>query len=209
MLNTNLATAVAMLTWFMLDISLNKKLSFLGAINGLICGLVAITPAAGYVDGYGAIVIGLFGASIPWLTMNKLAGRWPFRKVDDTLGVIHTHFTAGAVGGILVGLIANPAMVVYVGVNGANASVGGLFSGNPHQLLVQIIGLVVVTAYDAGMTFVILKAIAFVVPLRMSELELEHGDRILFDEEVFELHHPIPPPEPLPPQGLLPFPTAP
>ena len=110
-LNTNVATAVAMLAWFFLDISLNRKLSFLGAINGLICGLVAITPAAGYVDGYGAIVVGLFGAVVPWLTMNKLSGRWPFRRVDDTLGIIHTHFTAGAVGGILVGLIANPAMV--------------------------------------------------------------------------------------------------
>jgi len=206
-LNTNLATAIAMLTWFFLDISLNRKLSFLGAINGLICGLVAITPAAGYVDGYGAIIVGLFGAAIPWLTMNKLSGRWPFRKVDDTLGVIHTHFTAGAVGGILVGLIANPAMIVYVGVNGANASVGGLFSGNPHQLLVQVIGLVVITAYDGGMTFLILKAIGLVVPLRMTELELEHGDRVLFDEEVFELHHPIPTPEPILTPELFPAPT--
>ncbi|EQD35688.1 ammonium transporter, partial [mine drainage metagenome] len=72
-----------------------------GAINGMICGLVAITPAAGYVDGYGAIIVGLLGSAIPWLTMNKLAGRWPFRKVDDTLGVIHTHYMAGAVGGLL------------------------------------------------------------------------------------------------------------
>lgn len=167
---------------------------------------MAITPAAGYVDGYGAIIVGLFGAAIPWLTMNKLAGRWPYRKVDDTLGVIHTHFTAGAVGGILVGLIANPAMIVYVGVKGANASVGGLFAGNPHQLLVQVIGLVVVTAYDAGMTFSILKLIGVFVPLRMSELELEHGDRVLFDEEVFELHHPIPPPEPIPTPELKPAP---
>jgi Amt family ammonium transporter len=54
------------LTWFFMDISLNRKLSFLGAINGLICGLVAITPAAGYVDGYGAMIVyvGVGGASV-------------------------------------------------------------------------------------------------------------------------------------------------
>ena len=206
LLNTNLATAVALLTWFFLDITINRKLSFLGAINGMICGLVAITPAAGYVDGYGAIIVGLCGSGIAWMTMNKLAGRWPFRKVDDTLGVIHTHFVAGAVGGVLVGLIANPAMIVYVGVGGAGVSVGGLFSGNPHQLLVQVLGLVVVTVYDGGMTFLILKAIGLVVPLRMSALELEHGDRMLFDEEVFELHHPIPPPDPIPTPELKPAP---
>ncbi|MGH7610905.1 MAG: ammonium transporter [Candidatus Dormibacteria bacterium] len=197
-LNTNLAAAVAMLTWFSLDMGFNRKLSFLGAINGLICGLVAITPAAGYVDGYGAILVGLCGAAIPWLTMNKLAGRWPFKRVDDTLGVIHTHFTAGAVGGVLVGLVANPAMVVYVGAGGANFSVAGLLAGNPRQLLVQLLGLLVVTAYDGVMTFAILRLIAMVVPLRMTDLELEHGDRVLFNEEVFELHHPLPQPDPIP-----------
>ena len=206
-LNTNVATAVAMLAWFFLDISLNRKLSFLGAINGLICGLVAITPAAGYVDGYGAIVVGLFGAVVPWLTMNKLSGWWPFRRVDETLGIIHTHFTAGAVGGILVGLIATPAMVIYTGVGRADVRVAGLFYGNPHQLLVQVIGLVVVSVYDGAMTFAILKLVGMVVPLRMNALELEHGDRVLFDEELFELHHPIPTPEPLPAQDPLPFPT--
>jgi Amt family ammonium transporter len=202
-LNTNLATAVAMLVWFMFDYWFNGKLSFVGAINGLICGLVAITPAAGYVDGYGAMIVGLFGAAIPWLTMNKLSGRWPFRKVDDTLGVIHTHFMAGAVGGILVGLIANPAVVVYVGVHGsANSSVAGLFAGNPHQLLVQVFGLLVIAVYDGTMTFLIFKAIGRVVPLRMTDYQLEHGDRVLFNEEVFELHHPIPPPDPIQPHDL-------
>ncbi|HUY97458.1 MAG TPA: ammonium transporter [Verrucomicrobiae bacterium] len=205
-LNTNLATAVALLTWFFFDMMFNKKLSMVGAINGMVCGLVAITPAAGYVDGYGAIIVGLLGSAIPWLTMNKLAGRWPFRKVDDTLGVIHTHYMAGAVGGILVGLIANPAMIVYVGVRNAGASVAGVFAGNPHQLLVQAFGLVFITAYDGAMTFVILKLIGVVVPLRMTQRELEHGDRVLFNEEVFELHHPIPVPEPI--DGTAPAPGS-
>ncbi|MGA9776091.1 MAG: ammonium transporter [Candidatus Dormiibacterota bacterium] len=197
-LNTNLATAVALLAWFFLDIGLNRKLSVAGAINGMICGLVAITPAAGYVDGVGAILVGLFGAVVPWYTMNRLSGRWPFRKADDTLGVVHTHFLAGAVGGLMVGLVANPAMVVYPGTGGtAPASIAGLFYGNPHQLVLQLLGLVVVTAYTGAMTAGILKAISLVVPLRMSEKELEAGDRLIFNEEVFELHHPIPPPEPI------------
>jgi len=197
-LNTNLATAVALLAWFFLDMMVNRKLSVVGAINGMICGLVAITPAAGYVDGSGAILIGLLGASIPWFTMNRLSGKWPFRKADDTLGVVHTHFLAGAVGGVMVGLIANPAMIVYLGARGAaGVSVGGLLFGNARQLLVQVFGLVVVTVYSGAMTFGILKAIAVFIPLRMTDRELEVGDRMIFNEEVFELHHPIPPPEPI------------
>ncbi len=197
-LNTNLATAVALLVWFFLDMMVNRKLSVVGAINGMICGLVAITPAAGYVDGASAILIGLLGASIPWFTMNRLSGKWPFRKADDTLGVVHTHFLAGAVGGVMVGLIANPAMIVYLGGHGsAGVSVGGLIFGNAHQLLVQVFGLLVVTAYSGAMTFGILKAIAVFIPLRMTDKELELGDRVIFNEEVFELHHPIPPPEPI------------
>ena len=98
-LNTNLATAVALLAWFFLDLNFNRKLSVAGAINGMICGLVAITPAAGHVDGLGALLVGLLGAAIPWYTMNRLSGRLPFRRGDDTLGVVHTHFLAGAVGG--------------------------------------------------------------------------------------------------------------
>ncbi|MHB1577063.1 MAG: ammonium transporter [Candidatus Dormibacteria bacterium] len=197
-LNTNLATAVALLSWFLLDMFVNRKLSMVGAINGMICGLVAITPAAGYVDGTGAILVGLLGAAVPWFTMNRLGQRWPFRKADDTLGVVHTHFVAGAVGGVMVGLIATPTMVVYLGTHGAaGVGVAGLLAGNGHQLLVQMLGLVVVTAYSGAMTFGILKAISLFVPLRMADRELEVGDRLIFNEEVFELHHPIPVPEPI------------
>ncbi len=126
------------------------------------------------------------------------AGRFPFRRADDTLGVVHTHFLAGAVGGVMVGLVAKPAMVVYPGARSApGVTVTGLFYGNPRQLLMQRLGLVVVTAYAGSMTAGVLKLVSLVVPLRMSEREVEVGDRILFNEEVFELHHPIPAPEPI------------
>ena len=198
-LNTNIATAAALLTWFFLDMGINKRLSFIGAINGMIAGLVAITPAAGYVNGFGAVIIGVLGSAIPWAAMNKLSDKWPFKKVDDTLGVIYTHAMAGAVGGLLVGVLADPSIVEYLGATAKTApvSVAGLLYGNPHQLLVQFIALIVVAAYDALMTFLILKAIALFVPLRMSKTELLAGDRIIFNEEVFELHHPIPEPEPV------------
>jgi Amt family ammonium transporter len=195
-LNTNLATAVALLAWFFLDLNFNRKLSVAGAINGMICGLVAITPAAGYVDGLGALLVGLLGAAIPWYTMNRLSGRLPFRRVDDTLGVVHTHFLAGAVGGIMVGLVANPAMVVYPGLGSAKGvAVAGLLYGNPGQLPVQLLGLLVVSAYSGAMTVGILKLVSLFVPLRLAGPALEVGDRFLFNEEVFELHHPVPVPE--------------
>lgn len=68
-------------------------------------GLVAITPAAGVVSGWAAILIGALGAGIPWTTMNLLGRLPPLCFVDDTLGVIHTHLVAGAIGGFLVGCL--------------------------------------------------------------------------------------------------------
>lgn len=179
MLNTNLATAVALLSWFLLDMVLNRKLPVVGAINGMICGLAAITPAAGYVDGTGAILMGPLGASIPWFTLlNRLSDKWPFRKADDTLGRVHTHFLAGV-------------------------SVGGLLYGNAHQLLVQLSGLLVVTAYSGVVTVGILKAISLMVTLRMTDRELDGGDRLIFNEEVLELHYPgFPQAGPIDPLGV-------
>src|SRR5579871_2127182 len=74
-LNTNLCTATALLTWMTIDILTTGKPSLVGSVNGMITGLVAITPAAGYVNGLGAIIIGVVAASLPWFTMNKLGSR--------------------------------------------------------------------------------------------------------------------------------------
>jgi len=71
----------------------------------LTSGLVAITPCAGVVAGWGAIVLGLVSAAIPWLTMNLLGRMPPLCYVDDTLGVIHTHTVAGVIGGFFAGLL--------------------------------------------------------------------------------------------------------
>ncbi len=117
-LNTNLATAVAMMTWIVFDMLWGKerKPTFLGGVNGMIVGLVSITPAAGYVNGLGAIAIGFIACAIVWLCWNFLSRVRPFSRVDDALGVVYTHGFARLAGGLLVGFLADPKMVVYLGV---------------------------------------------------------------------------------------------
>src|ERR1700754_5040099 len=114
-LNTNTCTAVALLVWTLLDKMAYGKPSVLGAVNGMIAGLVAITPAAGYVDGLGAIAIGVVAGIIPWLAMNKLQKTSFMMKIDDTLSVFSTHGVAGLTGGLLTGIFANPDMLMYIG----------------------------------------------------------------------------------------------
>ncbi len=194
-LNTDLATAAALIAWLFLDTFAFKKPSLVGAINGMITGLVAITPAAGYVNGYGAFIIGIVAAVIPWITFNRVM---IFRKVDDTLGVIHTHAIAGAIGGLMTGLLADPNIVVYPGTGKTTpVAVTGLFYGNPHQFLVQLEALVVVTAYTAVATYAILKLISLVVPLRADEAMLLKGDLAFHGEEAYSIQEPpyfTPPP---------------
>ncbi len=138
--NTNLATAAALLTWMVWDIFLKpKKPTFLGAVNGMIVGLVAITPAAGYVSGMGALWIGVIASTIVWFA-------WTFiqpitlRHVDDAMGVVFTHGLAGLTGGLLVGLFADPGVILYASSGTSKTGLtpvtyAGLFYGNPKQLL--------------------------------------------------------------------------
>jgi len=186
-LNTNLAAATALLAWLGLDVFSTGRATLGGAINGMIAGLVAITPAAGYVNGTGALVIGALAGSVPWLTMNLLGRRGIFRKVDDALGVIHTHGIAGALGGLLTGVFADPHVLVYLGAGHTSAvAVQGLLYGNPHQLLVQLEALLVIVAYDALATFGVLKLVGLVVPLRAADPVLEGGDRAMHGEDAYD-----------------------
>jgi Amt family ammonium transporter len=182
-LNTNLAAATALLTWLTIDMLAVGKPSLVGAVNGMITGLVAITPAAGFVNGVGAIVIGIVAAAIPWFTMNKLA---IFRRVDDALGVVHTHGFAGLIGGLMVGLVADPSMIVYPGSGKtASFSVGGLLYGSGwHQELVQLEAAAFVVVCSGVGTFAILKLIGLFVPLRMPEAATEAGDLAIHGEEI-------------------------
>ncbi|MHB8980953.1 MAG: ammonium transporter [Acidithiobacillus ferrooxidans] len=180
-LNTNIATAVSVIVWTIMDIFYFKKPSVIGAVQGMITGLVAITPAAGVVDGWGAIAIGISSGIIPWLSMNLLGKTALFRKVDDTLGVFHTHAVAGLLGGIMTGLLATKAGCAAFGLS----TPGGAIEGNWHQVWLQLIGAAFIIVLNIVVTYVLLKLISLVVPLRMTEEELLIGDDAVHGEEAY------------------------
>ncbi len=184
-LNTNIATAMSLLVWTVMDIQFFKKPSVIGAVQGMITGLVAITPAAGVVSGYGALIIGVCSGMIPWLTMNILGKRLSvFRKVDDTLGVFHTHAVAGLLGGILTGVLATKAGCAAY----ALTNPGGAIDGNWHQITLQLEGAAFIIVLNIVVTYVLLKLISFVVPLRMSEEDLLVGDDAAHGEQAYALY---------------------
>jgi len=193
-INTNLAAAAAMLIWVVLDMTAgkDKKPTFLGAVNGLICGLVGITPAAGYVNGAGALVIGLVTSGIVWALFTYLPRKvWPFNKVDDALGVVYTHGFAGLLGGLLVGLFADPKMIVYIGLGkSSDVTTAGAFYGHPRQLLIQLGAAVTVIVWDGVITFLILKGIGLFTSLRMSDAELLAGDIVVHGEVAYPEEEP-------------------
>jgi len=205
-LNTNLAAATAMLAWMFLDVFVVGKVTVGGMVNGMVAGLVGITPAAGFVNGYGAFAIGVAAGVIPFLTFNYLVKLPPFNRIDDTLGVMHTHLVAGAVGGLMVGLLADPNVIVYPGTGKTAAvAVTGLFFGNPQQLVAQVIGLAFVLVWDGVLTFAILKVISLFIPLRLTDKQLALGDEAVHGDAAYELM-PVPPttmPVPhMPPAGV-------
>jgi Amt family ammonium transporter len=180
--NTNLAAAAALLTWVFMDMgSKHKRPTFLGAVNGMIVGLVGITPAAGWVNGWGAILIGVIGSFVVWFSFTKLSTKWIFAKVDDALGVVHTHGVAGLLGGVMTGLFADPKMVEYYK---PNFGVTGLFYGHPWQVVIQLYTGLWVIGYSALGTFVLLKLVKLITPLRFSDADLEIGDLAVHGEQV-------------------------
>ncbi len=192
-LNTNIATAVGLLTWLFMDMlfSKQKKPTFLGALNGILCGLVAITPSAGWVNGLGAILVGLIASAVVWVAWNYLSKIKPFSKVDDAFGVVYTHGIAGLLGGLMVGLFADPGMIEY-GVQGkiydaaGTFSVGGVFYTHSfHQLWMQFLAALWVIFWTALGTALIFFLVKYTVGLRESDETLAIGDVAIHDEEAF------------------------
>jgi Amt family ammonium transporter len=188
-LNTHTATAVALLTWVVLDVFAFGKPSVLGAVNGMITGLVAITPAAGYVNGIGAIILGVVAAVLPWMTWNWLGKTALMRKVDDTLGVIHTHGVAALVGGIGTGILADPGMTEWFGTKNDGFAATGAFYGNFHQVILQLYGAGFIIVYNVIGTFILLKLIGLVVKLRFDDETLLIGDDAVHGEEAYAIFH--------------------
>jgi Amt family ammonium transporter len=185
-LNTNLCTAVAFLTWVMWDYLTGRKPSLIGGINGIITGLVCITPAAGFVNGWGAGAMGIIGSTLVYFALNYLSRLRPFRNVDDTLGVIYTHGFAGFAGGLLTGVFADPLMRVYSGRHGTLLQgTGGVIHGNWTLLKWQLFAGLFVIAFSAVGTFILLKLVGLFIPLRMSEQNMEIGDTAEHGHEVY------------------------
>jgi Amt family ammonium transporter len=184
--NTNLCTAVAVMVWIAWDYIFRDKPSMIGSVNGMITGLVAITPAAGFVNGYGAIVIGVVASTIVWMAIRFLSRAPMFRSVDDTLGVIYTHGVAGLCGGLLVGLLADPHIIEYIGGRGTESIFAkGAIHGHWELFRWQAEAAGWVIVFTGIMTFVILKVIGIFVPLRLSDEELEIGDHAIHGNEVY------------------------
>jgi len=156
---TNTAAAMAALTWMTVSWLHKGAPSVLGAAAGAVAGLVAITPASGYVDVSAAILIGL-GAGVFCYTAIQLTKRL---RVDDALDVFGVHGVGGAWGAIATGIFAT------VAIN--SGAKDGLLAGNPGQLGIQAIAVGASIVYSAVMTFVILKVIDVFVGLRVPESE--------------------------------------
>ncbi|KAK4506530.1 hypothetical protein PRZ48_000262 [Zasmidium cellare] len=184
-LNTNVCTAMSMLTWTLMDVIFYRKPSILGAVNGIITGLVAITPAAGVVTGWGAIIFGACSGSIPWLSMNLMGKKWRLftHYIDDALGITHTHMVAGFLGGFLVGLFADKDGCLAFGLTNP----GGAKDGNGRQVWVQIVGGLFIIGWNLFWTPAILLFIKYVcrIPLRMTEEQLLIGDDAIHGEEAY------------------------
>jgi Amt family ammonium transporter len=153
---THLATAAAILSWIGVEWIVRGKPTTLGAASGAVAGLVAITPAAGFVGPMSAIIIGLVAGVVCYLAV--LAK--PKLGYDDSLDVVGVHCIGGIVGALCTGLFAS----ILVNPGGAN----GLFFGHPGQLLTQFIAVVVTLAYSFGISFILFKILDVTMGLRVS-----------------------------------------
>jgi Amt family ammonium transporter len=153
---TNTSAAMAALTWLTVSWIRHGRPSILGAAAGAVAGLVAITPAAGFVDGPASIVIGFVAGIVCFFAVELLK-----KYVDDALDVFAVHGIGGIWGALATGIFAQKA------VNPAGAD--GLLYGNPQQLLTQAVAVIVAAAYAAILTAGILKVIDLVIGLRVPE----------------------------------------
>ena len=170
--NTHVAGAAGGLGWLIIEWGLRKRPTLVGTATGAIAGLVAVTPAAGFVTIPSALLIGLIGAPVCYFSINFLKARL---KYDDTLDAFGVHGMAGIWGAIATGLFATTS------VNEAGAN--GLFYGNPEQLLHQLTGVGTSVAITIVGTYVILKIISVFTPLRVSEEEEITGLDLSFHAE--------------------------
>src|SRR6185295_9930575 len=149
---TMLAPAATMMVWTLLDLWRTGRATAVGGATGIVVGLVAITPAAGYVSPMGAIVLGALAALPSYFALIFRART----RLDDSLDVVAAHGLGGACGALLTGLFADKVW---------NGTTDGLFYGHPGQLGAQAIAVGVVILYSGIVTFGLLKIVGWAVPL--------------------------------------------
>src|SRR5580700_10698756 len=171
---TQIATATAALAWMFAEWVMKGKPSVLGIISGAVAGLVAITPASGFVDPRGALIIGIVaGVACYW------GATWLKNTIgyDDSLDAFGVHGVGGTIGAILTGVLAVSA------VGGTGKS--GLIDGNPGQVITQLYGIAVVAVYDAIASLILLKLVDLTIGLRVdTEMEREGLDLAIHGEAV-------------------------
>ena len=173
---TQIATAAAALSWMFAEWIIAKKPSILGMISGAVAGLVAITPASGFVDPVGALIIGLTAGVVCYIS-----AVWVKKAVgyDDSLDAWGVHGVGGALGAIMTGMFAKAS------INSVYPKGGWLTDGNFDQMIAQFKDVGAVFIYCAVMTFIILKVIDMIIGLRVSpEVEVEGLDINLHGETV-------------------------
>jgi Amt family ammonium transporter len=168
--NTLLTPAAALLTWFTLDLIRGRTVTAVGAATAIIVGCVLITPAGGFISPGWALALGAAGAIPCW----AMVAYRPRTRVDETLDVLAAHGIAGFTGILFIGFFANKSW---------NGISDGLFYGNAEQLLDQALAAAVAPAYAFGATFILLKVLGALMPLRADERQesigmdiLEHGE---------------------------------
>jgi len=175
MLATQIAAAAAALAWMFAEWAMRGKPSILGIISGAVAGLVAITPAAGFVGPGAAIIIGLVSGVICFWSATSLKNALGY---DDSLDAFGVHGVGGIVGAILTGVFASSA------ISGVPEK-AGLLDGNGGQVLLQLYGVAVTVVYTAVVTFIILKVVDLIVGLRVDpDAEREGLDLRLHGESI-------------------------
>ncbi|MGE0453121.1 MAG: ammonium transporter [Vicinamibacteria bacterium] len=153
--NTLLAPAATLVAWTLLDLGRTGRVTAVGAATALVVGLVAVTPAAGLVGPLSALAIGALAAVPSYFTL-----LWRARtRLDDSLDVVAAHGIGGAVGALLTGIFADERW---------GSPANGLLFGAPAQLGVQLVAILVALAWSAGASFVLLKLLGLLLPLRAS-----------------------------------------
>jgi Amt family ammonium transporter len=174
-INTNTAAAAGIIGWLVIEWLINKKPTMLGAISGAVAGLVAITPAAGFVTPASAILIGFLGGSICYWGVFWVKEKFGY---DDALDAFGLHGIGGTWGGIATGLFATKS------VNAAGAD--GLFYGDPSLVLKQLIAIVATYLFVGIVSYIIIKVVKVFVPVRANEHEESLGlDITLHGEKAY------------------------